>query len=37
MGTTLTEEYATATNTTSTTAAMKNLLDLDGYSLCLAF
>ena len=34
MGTTLTEEYGITTNTTSTTAAITNLLYLDGYSLC---
>ena len=37
MGTTLTEEYGTTTSTTSTTAAITNLLYLEGYSLCLAF
>ena len=37
MGTTLTEEYGTTTSTTSTTAAIKNLLYLEGYSLRLAF
>ena len=37
MGTTLTEEFSTATSTTSTTAAITNLLYLVGYSLCLAF
>ena len=33
MGITLTEEYGTATSTTSTTAAITNLLYLEGYSL----
>ena len=37
MGTTLTEEYGTTTSTTSTTAAITNLLYLEGCSLCLAF
>ena len=37
MGTTLTEEYGTTTSTTPTTAAITNLLKLEGYSLCLAF
>ena len=37
MGTTLTEKYGTTTTTTSTTAAITNLLYLEGYSLCLAF
>ena len=37
MGTTLTEEYGTTINTTSTTAAKTNLLYLEGYSLYLAF
>ena len=37
MGTTLTEEFSKATSTTSTTAAITNLLSLVGYSLCLAF
>ena len=37
MGTTLIEEYGTTTSTTSTTAAITNLLYLAGYSLCLAF
>ena len=37
MGTTLTEEYGTTTSTTSTTAAITNLLYLEGYSLCLTF
>ena len=37
MGITLTEEYGTTTSTTSTTAAITNLLYLEGYSLCLAF
>ena len=36
MGITLTEEYGTTTSTT-TTAAITNLLYLEGYSLCLAF
>ena len=36
MRTTLTEEYGTTTSTT-TTAAITNLLYLEGYSLCLAF
>ena len=37
MGTTLTEEYDTTTSTTLTTAAIANLLYLEGRSLCLAF
>ena len=40
MGITLTEEYGTTTSTTTTaaiTAAITNLLYLEGYSLCLAF
>ena len=37
MGTSLTEEYGTTTSTTSTTAAITNLIDIEGYSLCLAF
>ena len=34
---TFTEEYGATTSTTSTTAAITNLLYLEGYSLCLAF
>ena len=37
MGTTITEEYGTTTSTTSTTAAITNLLDIEGYGLCLVF
>ena len=37
MGTTLTEEYGTITSSSTTTAAITNLLYLEGYSLCLAF
>ena len=34
---TFTEEYGATTSTTSTTAAITNLLYLEGYSLCLGF
>ena len=37
MGTTLTEEYGTTTSTTSTIAAITDLLYLEGYSFCLTF
>ena len=37
MGTALTEEYGTTTSTTSKTAAIINLLYLEGYSPCLTF
>ena len=37
MGTALSEGYGTTTSTTSTTAAITNLIYLEGYSLCLAF
>ena len=37
MGTPLTEEYGTITSSSTTTAAITNLLYLEGYSLCLAF